>query len=267
MPSSPTNPLNSTGNVSTAGAATTTGSITYAGTDAYYILSYAALSGAAFTATTTVSGMSLTWAKKEEVIKGNYVLGVWVGYGGAGANGAVTITFSRTPTSGRYNIAEHRGFGDTSVDPIQQSANNNGTGTTGSVSLTPTKGLFEWSFFMHAVNEAVTPDSTGSTWTELSDTGGTTISLELQYLNGATDLGGTASATWLTSSDWAAVAMEYKNFSHSADARTSATDYLVAASTGKSTLPGAHGSSAVSQGDGNEDDGGSTPGGVWAIVG
>ena len=200
--------LLTSGNCNTASAVTTTGSVTPDPRGAVLVGVYANQLGA-FTDTTTVSGCGLTWAKIATVlgVSGVEILTLFVGYGGSPSAGAITITLSGTAVSGRYEVIQQTGQ-DTSANPAGYSNTNSGTGTTGTVAVAVanrTAGRRVFSFFGHRVNEAVTPDSTGLTWTEVADAGTTLARLEVQWVDGIDE---TASATWATSSVWSGIAME-----------------------------------------------------------
>lgn len=199
------------GTVNTGSATTTTASVTPAADGAVLVAVYAHHATVAFTDTTSVSGNGLTWAKIATV-RGNSnleILTVFAGYGGAPSAGTIAIVLSQTAAAGRYVVIQQTQQ-NTSTNPAGYSNTNSGTGITGTVAVAAanrTAGRRVFSFWGHRINEATTPDSTGLTWTELSDATTTTAALEAQYVDGVDE---TASASWTTSSSWLGIAMELK---------------------------------------------------------
>ena len=198
------------GLANTGAAATTTASVTPIASGAVLVVMYANKLSA-FTDTTTVSGCGLTWTKVATVLSALdlEILTVFVGYGGSPSAGTIVITLSGTAVSGNYAVIEQAGQ-DTSANPAGYSNSASGTGTTGTVAMVianRTVGRRVFSFWGHRINEVVTPDSTGITWTELHDAGTTLSRLEVQYEDGIDE---SATATWATSSTWSGIAMELK---------------------------------------------------------
>lgn len=202
--------------VNTAAAATTTTSFSTLAEGDLLIVIAIATSGAAFTDTTTVSGKGYTWTKIGSAISGNDIITMHAGYGTlAGApdtNNGLTITFSRTPTAGRYVVwrVPKVCFGTT--NPIVASNSTSGTGTGGSVVLTPVAGSdARYGFWGHRANEGTSPDATGLTWTEdLDDNSPTSLAVgyEAQHVYGNDN---THTATWATSSFYVGVVLQVSN--------------------------------------------------------
>jgi hypothetical protein len=223
-------PTLATGAGVTIGPTTVTASVTYVAGSVYVVAFYAHHATVAFTDTTTVSGMSLTWTKLGTVrggaVPNNEILTVFVGYG-SGATGAITITPSQTPANGRYAVIEQTlAYGGGTVNPCTaHTYTNSGTGTTGTCPYTTLDqpGGRLMSFWGHRINEVVSPD-TG--WTEMSDAGATTAQLETQYNNGGwQDFA--PGATWATSSSWLALALEMKAPANYAAVNPDPTGYYV----------------------------------------
>jgi len=202
--------------VSTAGATTTLSTVTPQNYTTY-LLWASVSSGAAFTDTATVTAYGMTWTKIAGFINGNDYHVAFYAYGaptnpGIAATGS--LTFSRTPTSGRYGILSvpfsQKNDG---TDPIYASGSTNGTNTGGSISWSPSA---DWSvaeqlsvsMWAHAAAEATTHDTTGATWTELVDTS-TVKSMEVQYLQFTAD--GTHTATWTSSVFYSGWVVQFKN--------------------------------------------------------
>jgi hypothetical protein len=214
----------------TAGATTVSGSVTYTSGAVYIMAFYAHHATVAFTDTTTVSGMSLTWTKLGTVrggaVPNNEILTVFVGYG-AGATGAVTITPSQAPAAGRFTIIEQKeATGSGLVNPFStHTYTNSGTGTTGTcpyTTLTEVGGKL-FSFFGHRIAEVASPDTN---WTELSDASTTTAALQVQYANTSDFSPG---STWATSSSWLALACEMKTTSYTGQKNSADTFTVVEA--------------------------------------
>ena len=200
------------GTVSVGAAATTTGSITVDSTACYLVCVTARHATVAFTDTTTVSGMSLTWTKLSNVQQNSGLeqMTVFAGYGTGGTTGTLTITLSQTAASGRYVVIVIPGA-RRSTNPYTGTADSaTGTGTTGTVNLgTQHGGSWRFGFWSHAAAELVTPDTTGATWAELHDQSTTSIALEVQYTSGGDY---THTATWATSSRWMGIVIELDNY-------------------------------------------------------
>lgn len=177
----------------TAAAATVSPSHTPVPFEAVFVFAFAS-SGAAFTDTTTVSGNGLTWTKVLSFLSGNDICILYQGVGTPAA-GATTITFSRAPTSGRYQIfgVQDAQNGSSGVAATQST---NGTNTSGTMTITPSGiGQRFLGFWAHKAAEVTNPDATNVTWTEFSDNP-TTVGMEVQSLDGW-DL--THTASWVTS--------------------------------------------------------------------
>jgi hypothetical protein len=201
----------------TIGATTVTGSVTFNTGACYIVVVYLHHATVAFTDTTTVTGMGLTWTKLGTVrggsVPNNEILTVFAGHG-AGSTGAITITPSQTPAAGRVVVLEQLTAPGSGLSaPFSSHVNtNSGTGTTGTVTVT---GLDQvggkvFTFFGHRINEVASPEAG---WVEHTDLGTTTAALETQEFKGS-DPGG--SATWATSSSWLALGAEMKNASYAA---------------------------------------------------
>lgn len=243
--------VTTSGTVTVSGTATTTASISPRATDAVFVVVTARHATTPFTDTTTVSGNSLTWTKLAGIIYGNYIHTLFVGYGGSPTSGTITITFSQTPASGRYAVIYDEDY-DCTSNPVQQTVTNNGTGTTGTVTFgAPTTGGKCHGFWSHAAAEATTPDSTGSTWTELHDQTTTSIALETQWLLGFDT---THTATWASNVGWAGIGVEMKAASKvNPVAFDDADEMLIIENLSTPVLL--------------EDGGADEPHGVWAIMG
>jgi len=204
--------------VNTGAAATVSASITPLPNESVYVFAIA-VSGAAFTDTTTISGCGLTWAKVASVISGNNIGILYQGYGTPSA-GAVTITFSRTPTSGRYQITGLTD-GQASASGVAASQSTSGTGTSGSMTLTSSGiGQRLVSFWAHLAAEGTTPDSTGATWAEFSDAA-TTYGMECQSLD-QWPLDTTHTASWATSSFYFGAMVQALPFAYTLAKKTDA---------------------------------------------
>lgn len=194
--------------VNTGAAATTSASITPEIGEGLFVFALAT-SGAAFTDTTTVTGNGCTWTKVASVISGNDIGILYHGYVAAPTAGTVVITFSRTPTAGRYQILGVReGGGATSG--VAASQTTNGTATNGTMTIT-TSGTGDRfvSFWAHKTAEATTEDTTGATWTEFSDVS-TTYGMEVQNIQRWGEYTNTAS--WTTSSFYFAAMVQLKHY-------------------------------------------------------
>lgn len=196
--------------VNTAAAATTTTSINPATYEAVFVFALVT-SGAAFTDTATMSGNGLTWTKVAGIVTGNDYGVLFVGYGTPSGSGTGTLTFSRTPTAGRYVIISQTEGQDGTNNPVAASGNTNGSATSGSITLTRSGlGQRQLGFWGHKTAEGTTPDSTTLTWTELSDTT-TTYGIETQYVDGYDQ---THTASWVTSSTYVGFAVQLKPFAY-----------------------------------------------------
>ena len=197
--------------VNTAAAATTTGSITPDAYDAVFVYSLVT-SGAAFTDTASCSGAGLTWTKVLGVVTGNDYGVLFVGYG-TPTSGALTITFSRTPTAGRYAIVKIP-LAQEGTNPVATSNSGTGTATSGTVTLTKASATDQqlFSVFMHKAAEAATPRAN---WTEITDVA-TTYGMESQYSWGYDS----ASATWTSNVVWVGIAVSLAPIAQSADLET-----------------------------------------------
>jgi hypothetical protein len=152
--------------------------------------------------------MSLTWTRVDSDITGNDYGCLFVGYG-TPSTGAVTITFSRTPTAGRYLIAQQTDGQDGTNNPVAAHAHTTGTNTSGSIALTRSGlGQRQLGFWGHKTAELTTPDSTTLTWTEYSDLG-TTYGMETQYVDGFDQ---THTASWTTSSLYVGYVVQLKPY-------------------------------------------------------
>lgn len=187
-----------------ANVLTTTASVSPASDGAQLVWIFAQRVGG-FADTTTVVGNGRTWTKLQSLATGNFYGGLFVGYGASPSSGTIAITLSNAPTSGRYVVVQQTDV-DNSVNPISSSAQGNGNSTTGTVVVTASKNRVI-TFFGHNATEVTAPDATGATWTELHDPGAVAMNIECQWLAGG-DF--TNTATWATSSIWAAAAAVFK---------------------------------------------------------
>jgi hypothetical protein len=94
--------------------------------------------------------------------------------------------------------------------PVVQVVTNQGSGTTGTVTLAAYNDTDNRpvSFWYHNANEGTTPDVTG--WSELADSGHATPARagESQWYSAGTDT--TCTATWATSTGWVGIAVEMR---------------------------------------------------------
>jgi hypothetical protein len=132
--------------------------------------------------------------------------------------GTLAITHSQTPASGRYAlfgmVQWEMPVNSTGRTPYQSGtfSSNTGSGTTGTVSITPSGngGTRHWAAFVHATAEVGTPDSTDWTWAELHDASTTSIALHVEHI-AAGGVDETATYTWATSSAWLGAIWEQKS--------------------------------------------------------
>lgn len=206
MPS-PAPTVLTSGALSAANVLTTTGSVSPATTEACQLVwIWAQKSTGGLTDTATVVGNSRTWAKVQSGVSGNFVWSLWIGYSTA-TSGTIAITHNAIPTSGRYVVMQQTQV-DPSVNPINNSWTNTGTGTTGTVTPTACANMLH-SYWGHNATETTTPDSTIATWVEVHDGGAAAMNIEVQHIFGGD---GSATATWATSSLWAGAVVEFKKY-------------------------------------------------------
>jgi hypothetical protein len=209
-----------------------------------------------------VSGNSLTWANVGTVLAGNTILTVFVGYGTPTA-GTIVITLSQTASGGRYVVWHDNGYGqsDKTLTPYTTS----GTGTSGSIALTVNgDGSIWFSVWAHATVEALAPDATGRTWTELSDQGASgAYGPQVQYILGnAEDV--THTASWVTSSAYMGICFEVdvSGLVCEENAITATTVYAESYPVSNTLVEG-----TLISGEETEDGPVGSPAGIWAIVG
>ena len=144
-----------------------------------------------------------------------HILSVWALRVGAGnSSSATTVTFGSSQTGCAIIEFEITGadIGGLVENAIIQQPTNNGTGTTGTVTLASPANSNNrpLSFFVHLANEATT---FRTNWTETTGADGNfnnpATGAEAQFRNDAFET--TASATWSTSSAWRGVALEIRN--------------------------------------------------------
>lgn len=134
--------------------------------------------------------------------------------GGAGITDTLTISTSDTVAliGDGWSVVQWDGWDSTVATPdlaIVQLVTNSGTATSGSATLAAAGDSLNrpMSVWEHAANQATTPRTN---WTELHDVAGNnpTTGFESQYRSDAFET--TASASWVTSSDWGGLAVEIK---------------------------------------------------------
>lgn len=163
----------------------------------------------------SVTGHGVTWTMIADHVlptgAGNFSL--WAALAGATpTDTAVTVTYSGTNRGGcLIHVHEVTGVdvSGTAAQAIVQSPENNGTDTTGTVTLAAAgaSGNRPVAGFGHAANEATT---FRTNWSELNDNSQSAPnrSLETQWRSDTFET--TASATWATSSEWVGIAAEIK---------------------------------------------------------
>jgi hypothetical protein len=165
---------------------------------------------------TSVTGHGVTWTRLSftRTLDVTHQLEVYVADSGASpTSAAVTINFSLSRNG--CSITEYEVTGvDLSggvAAAIVQNPTNNGSGTSGSVTLASAGAAANRpiAFFVHLANEATTPRTN---WTEPAGSDGSyfnpSTGAEVQYRSDTFET--TASASWSSSSLWRGVALELK---------------------------------------------------------
>lgn len=164
---------------------------------------------------TSVSGHGVSFSKltlSARTISTTHSISVWVASAGASpSSAAVTANFNSVNQTGCALIEfEVTGWsGASALAAVIQNPTNNGTGTSGSVTLSAATDADNrpLSFFVHLANEATTPRTN---WTETAGADGNfnnpATGAEGQFRNDTFET--TASATWTGNVAWRGVALE-----------------------------------------------------------
>lgn len=203
-------------------ASYSTASLNGGATPGYFLACIGNRQSAATVATPTLSGMGLTWVQIDTMpYAGNVNRITWFRAYGTPTTGVVTIDFGGvTQICCEWDFNRYDGVdpsGTNGSGGIVQSTQGSGTSTT--PSFTHTNAIAAANncavvAFRHPVNEGTTPRASAGTnvWVETGDSPHALPSVALETQFGAPTAGNvlesTVSASWLTNSVWAGIAIE-----------------------------------------------------------